>query len=125
MVVVHAAYVGFVVLGLLAILLGVLFRWRWVRNFWFRAAHLLAISLVVVQVLAGIVCPLTTLENYLRRLAGQGVYPDSFIGFWAHELLFYEAPPWVFQLSYCLFGAAVLAAFLLDPPRWPWEKRPT
>ena len=35
-VVIHAAYIGFVILGLLAILLGVLFHWNWVRNFWFR-----------------------------------------------------------------------------------------
>ena len=35
-VVLHAAYVSFVVFGLAAILLGVVFRWRWVRNVWFR-----------------------------------------------------------------------------------------
>ena len=31
-VVFHACYVSFVVLGLVAIFLGVLFRWKWVRT---------------------------------------------------------------------------------------------
>ena len=32
----HVSYVAFVVLGQLLILAGVVFRWQWVRNFWFR-----------------------------------------------------------------------------------------
>ena len=43
-VVLHAAYVSFVVFGLAAILLGIVFRWSWVRNVWFRAIHLIAIG---------------------------------------------------------------------------------
>jgi hypothetical protein len=39
-VAVHAAYVAIVVVGFAAILLGSSARWRWVRNFYFRAAHL-------------------------------------------------------------------------------------
>lgn len=118
-VVVHTAYIAFVVLGLAAILLGVALRWQWIRNFWFRAAHLLAIGIVVVQSLLGIVCPLTTLEGVLRKQAGQEGYPGSFIAYWAHELIFFHAPPLAFTACYCLFGAAVLAMLLVAPPRWP------
>ena len=65
-VVLHAGYVAFVVLGQLAVLAGILCRWTWIRNPWFRWLHLTAISIVVVEALLGIVCPLTTLETWLR-----------------------------------------------------------
>jgi len=121
-VIIHAAYIGFVVFGLLAVLLGVLFHWKWVRNFWFRISHFLAILIVVVQAVLGIVCPLTTLENHWRLKGGEEAYCGSFIGHWVHELVFYDGPPWVFTVCYCLFGAVVLVTLVLAPPRWPWAK---
>ncbi len=60
-VVFHAAYVSFVVFGLVAILIGAALRWEWVRNFWFRASHLTMIGIVVLEALFGITCPLTAL----------------------------------------------------------------
>jgi len=122
-VVAHATYIAFVIAGLLAILVGIIARWRWVRNFWFRTIHLIMIGIVVFQAVFGITCPLTTLEHYLRLQAGQPVYAGTFIGHWMHELIFYEGPSWVFTLSYCLFGAVVLGTLFLAPPRWP-RKRP-
>ena len=118
-VVLHFAYVSFVVLGLLAIVAGAALRWQWIRNFWFRLIHLAMIGIVVVEALFGMTCPLTTWENDFRLAAGETVQSGSFIGRWVHSLLFYEAPQWVFTAGYCLFGALVLAAFLLAPPRWP------
>ena len=114
----HFGYIAFVAFGLLAILVGVAQGWGWVRNPWFRLAHLIAIAIVAVQALAGIVCPLTTLEKALRVRAGQASYPGAFIGHWAHQLTFYEAPPWAFTACYALFGLLVLGTFLLAPPRW-------
>ncbi len=116
-VILHAAYVGFVVLGLAAILIGVVLRWNWVRNFWFRAAHLAAIAVVAIKAIAGQVCPLTTLENALREMGGQTRYPGDFVGYWAHELIFFEGPLWVFTVSYVAFALLVLALYLLAPPR--------
>jgi hypothetical protein len=118
-VVFHAAYVGFVGLGLGATLVGLARRKDWARNFWFRTIHLAMILVVVLESLAGIVCPLTTWENVLRRRAGQDPYPLDFIGYWVHRILFYQAPAWVFVMAYTAFGLAVAATFLLAPPRWP------
>lgn len=115
--VLHVLFVLFVVLGLLLILVGGWRGWDWVRNLWFRLAHLAAIGFVVAESWLGVVCPLTTLESWLRRLAGQIAYDDDFIAFWLRRFLFFEAPPWAFTLGYSLFGAAVVLGWWLVPPR--------
>lgn len=116
-VLVHFAIVLFVVGGLLLIVLGNVMSWPWVNTTWFRALHLLAILIVVAESLLGIECPLTTLENWLRIQAGQGVYQGSFIQFWVHQVMFYSAPGWVFATVYAAFAALVVAAWWRWPPR--------
>lgn len=113
---IHFAIVLFVVGGLLLIILGNLLRWPWVNRWWFRSLHLLAISVVVLESWLGIECPLTTLENWLRLQAGQGVYQGSFIQHWVHGVMFYQAPGWVFAMAYTLFALAVVAAWWRWPP---------
>jgi cytochrome c biogenesis protein CcdA len=81
-VVFHTAYVSFVVFGLAAILIGAVFHWGWVRNFWFRAIHLTTIGIVVIEALAGITCPLTDWENRLDIWPGRPVFRD-FVGYCA------------------------------------------
>lgn len=117
-VIFHAAYVGFVVFGFVAILVGVALGWEWVRSFRFRVAHLAAIALVCVEAVVGATCPLTVLENALRERAGQASYPGAFVGYWAHRLIFYDAPPWAFTALYATATALALAIFWLAPPRW-------
>ena len=124
-VVVHFAYVAFVVVGLVLILVGVALRWRWVRNFWFRALHFLAIAVVAFESLGGIVCPLTTWEYQLRLKAGDAGVPGSFVGRFVQQMLFFEASESVFTACYCAFAAAVLLTLVLAPPHWPWKGRET
>jgi len=114
--VVHAGIVAFVVLGQAAILLGGALRWRWVRNRAFRFAHLATIAFVVLQTWLGALCPLTILEQHYRRLAGQGVYTESFIGHWLGRAIFYDAPWSAFVVAYSIFGALVLASWWWVPP---------
>ncbi len=118
-VVCHVTYVTFVVFGLAAILLGIAFRWSWVRNIWFRAIHLITIGIVVGESLVGVKCPLTVWEAQLRKIAGQTTYTGDFVAHWAHRLFFFRAAPWVATLIYTLFGLAVLVTFFLAPPRRP------
>ncbi len=120
-VVLHFAYVAFVVGGLAAILAGIALRRPWVRNFWFRALHLLMIAVVVAESLCGVLCPLTEWEDRLREAGGASTEPGSFIGRWIHALLFVDVTPAVLSVCYAVFGLAVLATFLLAPPRWPWR----
>ena len=113
----HALFVGFVVGGLVAVLVGGGRGWAWVRNPWFRAAHLISIGVVAAQAWLGIVCPLTTLEMALRERAGDAVYPGAFIGHWLERLLYYRAPVWVFAAAYTAFGALVAASWFWIRPR--------
>lgn len=123
-VIAHATYVAFVVFGLVAIVLGLIWRRSWARNFWFRMLHLAAIAYVVFEEAAGIPCPLTHWENQLRGLAGQATYPGDFLGYWAHTLIFFDLPPQFFTAVYVTFGLTVVAVFVLGPPRGPrWGTR--
>ena len=113
----HATFVAFVIVRLLLILLGGCCRWNWIRNPWFRASHLAAITLVVAQSWLGFICPLTTLEMALRQRAGDETYTGTFVAHWLQELLYYEAPPWAFAVCYTLFGLAVVGSWLKFRPR--------
>jgi len=114
--VIHAAFVAFVVLGLAVILLGGYWRWNWVRNWWFRITHLAAIGFVIAESWLGMICPLTEWESRSRLAAGGSSYSSSFIQHWLHEFLFYDFAPWVFTAAYTVFGILVLVAWLLVPP---------
>lgn len=119
----HAAYVSFVLLGLVVTLFGGWAGWSWVRNFWFRMVHLGMISIVVIESLLEITCPLTVWEENLRRRAGESVQSGAFIARWAHELIFFDAASWVFTVAYCLFGLLVFLGLFLVPPRLPKRLR--
>lgn len=117
-VAVHVAYVSTVVVGLLLILLGGMLRWKWVRNIYFRLGHLLLITIVVVEAILGIVCPLTEWEYALRQKAGQSFEGGSFIGRILHNAIFLDVPQSTLSVCYCLFGLLVVLSFWLVPPQW-------
>jgi hypothetical protein len=122
----HLAYVGFVVVGELIIVVGALCGWRWVRNPWFRLVHLAMIGIVAYEAFFNINCPLTDWENALRELAGQQTGTETFVGRLVHFLfLDGENPwePWVYNALHMGFGALVLGTLLLVPPRWSGLKR--
>ncbi|MEE8544161.1 MAG: DUF2784 domain-containing protein [Gammaproteobacteria bacterium] len=110
--VIHFAFVLFVVFGFLLILIGLLARWSWVHNRNFRIAHLAAVGFVVLQAWLGRLCPLTIWENELRRRAGQSGYTETFVEHWLRDILFYQADPWVFTTIYTCFGALVVIVWL-------------
>ena len=143
LVVIHAAYVGFVLFGMVAILIGMVLQWRWVRNFWFRIVHFAMIAVVVAEALCGVICPLTTWEEDLRELAGKTVEPGTFVGRLCNAVMFYQpsldegasdlsfderaallkeasqALQRKLTVAYCVFGASVVLTLILAPPRPP------
>jgi len=122
-VILHALYLSFVVGGLLLIMIGIVRRWQWIRNFWFRLAHLVAIALVAVEAIFGWVCPLTGWEKYFLEQAGEKSYGGDFIAYWSSRILYWDFPQWVFNALHVGFALLVVAVFVLAPPRWPWRRR--
>ncbi len=122
----HFLFVVFVVGGLAVIWIGAALDWTWIRNFWFRAAHLGAIGFVAAESLVGILCPLTVLEDALR----QGGRPESsFVQRWLSRLLYYDLPERVFTVTYFIFGLIVALTFIYIRPerranQTGWTGRP-
>ncbi len=122
-VAIHLALVGFIVIGMAAILLGIVLKWRWVRNFWFRIIHLAMIATVVEKTILGVSCPLTDWEDQLRERAGETVRggdiyrPDA-----ARDLVLGCIAVDTMTIVYYLFGLAILLVFIFAPPRWPWKR---
>lgn len=119
LLILHALFVLFVIAGLVLIIVGGLRHWLWVRNTWFRLAHLAAITVVVLQSWAGRICPLTTWEMALRQRGGQETYQSTFISYWLERALYYDAPAWLFIACYTVFGALVLASWWWIRPGSP------
>jgi hypothetical protein len=116
-VAVHVGYVGFVVLGQLAIWIGWALGRQWVRNLWFRLTHLVMMAVVVFEQIMNIRCPLSVWEERFRALAGQETTSETFLGRILHNLIFIEAKPWVFDVLYFGFGSIILLTLILCPPR--------
>lgn len=119
--VVHLAFVVFMVAGLLAVPIGGLFGWAWVREPWWRWAHVAGMGVVAVQALARVPCFLTIWEVELRRRSGAWVDERPFVVRLAHDLLFVEADQEVLWGAYVVLFACLLAGLVLvRPRRHPW-----
>ena len=91
----HASFVLFVVFGGLAVL-------RWRRVAWF---HLPAALWGVIIELGGWICPLTYLENHLRRMGGGAGYSVTFIERYLEPLLY---PLGLTRHTQLVFGISAL-----------------
>jgi hypothetical protein len=115
----HFMYVMFVVLGLAIIIIGRIFKWKWIHNPWFRVIHFLSILVVAGQAILNIPCPLTIWENNFRIMAGQQVDLDiSFIGRLLRLIIFYRFPAWFFTVLHVSFASIVLLTLVLIPPHF-------
>ena len=110
--VVHFAFVAFVVGGFALIWIGAAMRWRGIRDMRFRIAHLAAISFVALESVAGMMCPLTVWEDALRGRQSE----LGFVARWVHAIMFFDLPAWVFTALYLGFALAVAGTWWLIPP---------
>jgi len=113
LLVIHFAFVLYVVAVLQMVWIGAGRGWCWVRNFKLRVAPLAAISFVALEALLGMACPLTLWEDALRGAATE----TGFVARWLRRLLYYSFPDWVFTSAYILFALLVAATWWRVPPR--------
>jgi hypothetical protein len=114
--IIHLGYVIYVILGFILIVVGIILRWKWIRNLPFRITHLLAIVGVACEALLGVNCPLTVLEFKLRYASNLSEEKVSFIGAIVDSLLYYNAPGWLFIIIYAAFAITVIITFIIVPP---------
>ena len=119
-VAVHVAYVAFVLLGQLAIVVAAPMKWQWARNPWFRFSHLIMIAVVAYEAIYHIRCPLSVWEEQLRALGGQPFSgSDTFMGRILHDVLFVDNMPEIaFTIGYCAMALLVVQGLVMYPPRW-------
>lgn len=106
----HAAFIVFVLLGALPAL-----RWRW-----WPLLHLPAAAWGVTVELSGRLCPLTTLENDLRRQAGEHGYGGGFVEQYLWPLIY---PDGLNRPTQDLLAALVIVVNLLLYGLVLWRRR--
>jgi hypothetical protein len=94
-VLLHLAFVVFVVLGGFLVL-----RWRWIA--WL---HVPAVLWGVAIEFGGWICPLTPLENSLRQRSGAAGYEGDFVAHYVVPVLY---PAGLTRQSELILGALVL-----------------
>ncbi len=118
-VTVHFLYVMFAVGGQVIIMVGWIFRCKFIWQPIFRIAHLIAVAFVALEAVIDMICPLTEWEYNLRQAAGLSVNRDlSFIARLVHMIIFYDFPPWIFTFIHVSFGVLVILTFIFIPPKF-------
>lgn len=120
--VVHFAWIFYVIIGQLLIFLGIAFKWDWIRNFWFRFTHLSMMALVAVEALFKITCPLTLWESSHRDIPLSET--EDFIVAWMRSIIFFDLPSdaWQFLAGYLGFTLLVIWSYWIAPPRRPMSR---
>lgn len=108
-VLVHVAFVLFVVFGGFLVL-------RFKRLAWL---HIPAVAWAVIVETAGWICPLTPLENLLRLRAGRESYPSDFIDHYIMPVLY---PTFLTRETQIALG---LSALLINIAIYAWIRRRT
>ena len=109
---VHLAVIGFNLVGLAAIPLGVRLGWRWVRARWWRALHVASWAVVALQAVLGRACFLTLWQD---ELTGAGGSEPPLIARLVNRLIYWPLPIWVFTAIYLALFSYVVALWWLAP----------
>jgi len=109
--IIHAGFVAFVVLGALLAL-------RWPRIAW---VHVPVVLWGAGIEFVGGICPLTPLENHWRRLAGELGYPGDFVEHYVMSALY---PDGLTRRVQLVLGALVLLVNVAIYAWVFWRRRP-
>ena len=120
MAVFHLGFVVAVLALQLLILVGWPLGWAWVRNFWLRLLHLLAILLVAGQGAVNLSCPFTIWERELREGDLSNLEKASDLGRFCNRMLYRPADePRALVWRYLAVGGILAGTWFLVRPRLP------
>lgn len=111
----HLAIISFNVAGCVVIPIGAWRRWRWVRGFWWRLAHLLSLAVVALQALLGRACFLTLWQGDLTGAS----HVQPLVAGWIDRLIYWPLPLWVFAAVYVVVFVYVIALWFFVRPATP------
>ena len=116
--IIHIGYFLFVLGGAVAIVSRARRHGDLVRNAWFRTAHAAAVFIVLAEDVAGIPCPLNTVQAWLRTEAIQQEHATNGVGGLLDFLLYGLISPLTLQIFYWAMGLIVIVLFWIVPVRW-------
>ena len=114
----HLAIIAFNVAGCVLIPIGAWRHWHWVRDFWFRVAHLACLAAVAVQAVLGRVCFLTLWQSDVSGAANT----QPLIAGWIERMIYWSLPLWVFEIAYVVVFAYVVALWVFVRPLMPGSR---
>jgi hypothetical protein len=113
---VHLAWVLFMVGGVVVTTAGLFWPPLLKYSGW-RLVHLLGMAFAGVLSIQGDLCPLTSLEHTLRRLAGSEVHNETgFIIRLANKMIFPDMNQTILSAATIVAGLVVLGVCLWRPP---------
>lgn len=109
---VHYAVMAYIVFGGFLV-----WRWRWTI-----VPHITIIGWAVLSLIYPVICPLTSLENYFRRLSGHGQLQGGFIKTYITGVL-YPAQYEVYVQVFC--ALIVMVSWFGAYVHWKHHRMPT
>ena len=106
---IHFAFLAFVVFGAF---------WGRGSRFW-RYLHLSCMVYGVFVEVFYWYCPLTYLEQYLRRRAGRGGYQEPFIAHYLNQFIYLDVPQWSLILAALIVSGVNVTLYA----HWSREER--
>lgn len=108
-------------LWIVLVLIGVI--WTRHRPVW-TAVHLTCLAWGIIVEVGPWRCPLTLLENFLERRAGEQPIGGSFILYWVQRLIYPKAPYWLVSAFGVTACSLILAVYTWRAWVW-WNNRAT
>ena len=113
----HFLWIIFNLIGFILTLAGFFWK-RFFDRALFRLLHLFGIVYVSLLAILGKYCPLTILENSLRRKYNPFlVYPGSFIAHHLENLVYPDVNPLIVYIPTLFIALFTVIIFILKPPK--------
>jgi hypothetical protein len=113
----HFLYILGVVLPVLTIPIGWKRGWPWVRSRTIRTVHAGMMGFVLFEILVGMKCPLTVLENRFLEASSRPSYQGDFMAHWVSQIMYWHMPYWVFIAVYASVFSLIVLLWRKYPPQ--------